>query len=186
MFTEGYSEEQLEQMNIALLKLLYYDNSFKVLKQHILAVKTVFFQPNQELIDLVKQRLHDHYGPRPYGFARYSTRKVHIERRLTHHYANGYSYLDEHEYAGRVEELSYEAHSDDDETSRAIYTLRILDRGDNPNNLRAALYDNYSGSHCMHDYDCCGCWTHRVHKVKHIHLGNITLYRVYVHSSRNY
>ncbi len=94
MFTEGYSEEQLEQMNIALLKLLHYDTNFKRLKEYILAVKTVFFQPHQELIDLAKQRIDDYHGPRPYGFARYSTRKTYIDRRLTHNYRDGYSDLD--------------------------------------------------------------------------------------------
>lgn len=50
--------------------------------------------------------------------------------------------------------------------------------------IKQALRDYFQQVGCHHEYDCCGCWSHRVRGVRR--LGNDRRWAVMVSSSRNY
>jgi hypothetical protein len=186
-----FDPAQLEQMNGALFNLLTYCNDVPKLKRYLLEVKTAFFQPYEELAALVRQKLDNEHGARPYGWERFKTQTDTMQFRLTHKYRDGYSYLDEYEDAARLELIACEMSRDNedgcDETSRQTYVYRLISVEDGyKNKLKRMFYSHLGGSSCTHDYDCCGCWTYRVNSVRRIHLGNVVLYKVEVNGSRNY
>jgi hypothetical protein len=187
--TPNTSKEQIIAMNEALLLLLKWEFNFEKAKQHIVAVRTVFFQPASELLDLAKQRLDHQWDPKPRGWDYFRTPKDTIQKRLTHKYRDGYRYLDEYEDVARTEQLSCEMHRDydgADETTRAIYTMRLLSVEEGYDNFEDYFDEYFGGSHCTHDYDCCGCWHYHVTSVERISVGSETLFRVKVGGYRNY
>lgn len=190
MFKEGYDIVQLEEMNVALFSVLalHYKN-YTETKKYILKAKTAFFQPASELSAIAKRLIEDEFDLSPRGWARFRTQKDAIERRKTHHYRDGYSHMDEFEYVGRAEIISCEMHRDYDgcdETTSAVYTLRVIEMFGEEQDFQNGLDDHFSGSNCTHDYDCCGCWHYHVGEIEKIHLGNVALFKVPVHGSRNY
>lgn len=192
MFREGYSEAQLEEMNKALIGLvtLHYCD-YKKCKEWVLKAKTTFFQPENELFETAKRMIEQSLDLSPkYGFDYFTTQKDTIEKRKTFKYRDGYAYLDEYEFVGRVEIISCEMHAEyigSDEVSTSTYVMRVIVKNsDRIKDFSEALYDHFSGSSCTHEHDCCGCWSYRVRKVKHIKLGVVSLFKVVVGGSRNY
>ena len=185
-----FDAEQLEQMNGALFNLLSCCYDVKKLKRYILEVKTAFFQPYTEIVDLVKQKLDNECGGRPYGWDRFKTQIDTMQFRATYQYRDGYSYLDEYEDAARLELIACEMTRDYDgcdETSHQTYVYRLISVEDGyGDGVEGLFYNHLGGSSCTHEHDCCGCWTYRVGGVERIRLGAVDLYKVNVSGSRNY
>ena len=102
--------------------------------------------------------------------------KITLERRLSHGYRDGWSYLDRWEVVGTAERVtSYTggevAGGEEDHCWRPGSVLRLNVKRENGVTDRAiadAIRSTFSGSSCQHDYDCCGCvrdWVSDVVKV---------------------
>lgn len=189
MFREGHSQEQLDAMNEALIALTQYSHNYKQAKQFIAEERTAFFQPWRELYELAKARVDRMWDKHINGWEAFVTQKDCVEKRITRRFRDGYSYLDDREYIGKIEILDYKAYEDADEcdeTTTLVYVGRIIENNTNEKEFFEALRDHFGGSSCTHDYDCCGCWHYHVRRVQKIHLGSQTLFKAVVGGSRNY
>ena len=89
---------------------------------------------------------------------------VHAYVNTTNHYADGWRYLDSDNFVATVRltaphMLKHGADRDEGDT----YTQYVrVPRGVNAGMLGQALRHTLGGSNCKHEYDCCGCATHRV------------------------
>lgn len=52
--------------------------------------------------------------------------------------------------------------------------------------IATALMDTYSSHGCAHEHDCCGCRSYSASNATRVARGERDLWRVEVHSSRNY
>lgn len=108
---------------------------------------------------------------------------VELERRLTHKYASGYSYLDEHEYLGVALPIAATKQKGDDEYWRNTMVVKVeAEDGVLQSQIIEALDDTFSGGGCRHEHDCCGCVSTSVNNVRPMKDGHYALRMSY---SRN-
>lgn len=86
-----------------------------------------------------------------------------LQIRKTHGYRDGWSYLDEWEDIGTYEieargEKDYDPDSYEDAFSQVLMVRVESDAS--LDDIRRALQAAFSGSHCQHEYDCCGCYSY--------------------------
>ena len=94
--------------------------------------------------------------------------KITLYKRLTHKYADGWSYLDKSLYIGTARSLGQKTMKEDGE-SKTVLALFLVNSKARVPNVKEAFYDTLrSGCRCEHD--CCGHWQSSVSKVRH--LGN--------------
>lgn len=88
---------------------------------------------------------------------------IHLEIRKTHRYRDGWAHLDAWESVGVAKitppRLVEKRPQDQDDYSVGpvmVCTARIPAGQDRELSIRA-LRDEFSGSGCQHEHDCCGC-----------------------------
>jgi hypothetical protein len=89
--------------------------------------------------------------------------KANLFTRLTNRYADGWRHLDTEEFTGTVKVLGVtrqtEGEGYDDGGS---YRYRVVAPSAlKGKDLTRAIGQSMGGSGCRHEYDCCGCATHR-------------------------
>ena len=82
---------------------------------------------------------------------------IHLYKRLTHRYRDGWKWQDGHEYVGVAKLLGGR-----ETENRGIDGYTLINRMVAPSDLRGvdlteAIQNTLSGSRCQHEYDCCGC-----------------------------
>lgn len=104
--------------------------------------------------------------------------------RNTHTYVGTCSDLDSWTSIGSYDVLTSGSEIVDEEDpcepTRIYLVVRV--HSDHPK-IEQALKSSLASAGCAHEYDCCGCWSHYVHNVTHIHTD---LWFVQQHASRNY
>ena len=110
--------------------------------------------------------------------------------RETTRYRAGWAYLDTWQSIGRftVEDKTEPDYGPDDynieEYHQRYMFIRVeLDQPEPFERIRNAIRDEFSGSSCQHEYDCCGCWHRSCYDVWHLEE-NLWLARV--GAGRNY
>ena len=89
--------------------------------------------------------------------------KVYLRERLTHKYRDGYSELDRWDAIGTVKVLAPkrvrepENYDDGGEVQFRVIAPAALATRD----LSDAIYQEFSGTSCQHEHDCCGCALYR-------------------------
>jgi hypothetical protein len=82
---------------------------------------------------------------------------LHLYERKSHHYRDGWSGLDRHDFVATVKvtppKMVREPEGYDD---GGVYIMHARAPRGTPN-LKRALQDSLSNSGCKHEYDCCGC-----------------------------
>ena len=106
-----------------------------------------------------------------------------LEKRLTHRYNSGWSYLDKHEYLGQAQAIAATPHKGNDEYWRNTLLVKVVDcHGVEQDDILSALYSTFSGGRCQHEHDCCGCVSTSVNNVRPLKDGHYALRMSY---SRN-
>lgn len=137
---------------------------------------------------------------------------IDLKKRLTFGYVGTYQHLDKWETLGMLDEigqrelpLSEEEQADICEPKRhEVFAVLTLDPAAGTydrwtkiqpadkdldyhiwleKEIQTALCHTYSRQGCAHEYDCCGCRSHSASSAQRV-TGN--LWRVEIHSSRNY
>ena len=90
--------------------------------------------------------------------------------RLTHHFAPGWSDLDDDRHVGTARLTPWRlARPPQDYDDGGVYTSTATVRTQDRRAARAierALADTLGGSRCRHEHDCCGCATTRAYARK--------------------
>ena len=186
--TPNTSDEQIIAMNDAWMTMLKMGYSAARATATIKAVRTAFFQPAQELIDLSETRTSYEGTPKRTLETAFKTVKGALEIRTTKKYRDGWSHLDEWAFLGRFELISaYHTHDYDgcDETSETTLAYMVesdIDAGAATEAIEAM--ETRSG--CTHDYDCCGCWHYSADVTEIVTLGKYNIFHCVVKGSRNY
>lgn len=83
--------------------------------------------------------------------------ELHLYKRLTHKYQDGWSSLDESVYIGTAKMLSRRMLKDNGIDGRMHLTRVIAPASLGNTDLSDAIQSTLSFSRCRHEYDCCGC-----------------------------
>ena len=85
--------------------------------------------------------------------------ELHLYKRLTHKYQDGWSSLDESVYIGTAKMLSRRMLKDNGIDGRVHLTRVIAPASLGSTDLSDVISSTLSYSRCKHDFDCCGCAT---------------------------
>ena len=106
--------------------------------------------------------------------------------RETRHYNTGYRHLDKWLTIGTFNVLASTTVDDDDDLCEGRTTTMLVcvevEPAYDEKQVERALSEEFSGSSCQHEYDCCGCRSFHA-TAEHLSKGH---YKVVVSSSRNY
>lgn len=106
--------------------------------------------------------------------------QITLSARLTFGYSPGWDSLDKWgEYIGAKVLAEKRHHKDDGYTT----TRTIVCKHKDSKLIMAAIRSTFTRSNCRHEYDCCGCYTHRITRLHRVKRGE---YSVTVCSSPNY
>ena len=83
-------------------------------------------------------------------------RHVHLYKRLTHRWAPGWADMDEHQMVTPANLTGWRQTLNPDVYTATATVPAGASRRDARDIVRA-LIDTLGGSHCTHEYDCCGC-----------------------------
>lgn len=113
--------------------------------------------------------------------------QLHLYQRLSHKWAPGWSHLEDEKFLLTAKALygpSVEDPNGDSITDEHIQSvcIKLPPHDFKPSQIRNALYAQFSGTSCRHEYDCCGCWcsSATVEQKDHRH------WSVKIRSYRNY
>ena len=95
--------------------------------------------------------------------------KITLSKRLTHKYANGWDYLDEHAEIGTARALGSKVTKEDGE-SKTTLALFLVASKESVQDVKTSLHDSLRHS-CRCEHDCCGHWQSTVSKVRHLGKG---------------
>lgn len=114
---------------------------------------------------------------------------INLYERKSFHYIDAYKHLDKEVWLGTAKVLVRKRSRDDcdesydyEERNTTRYSIQLPPHNTKPSVIRNALYNQFAGSSCTHEYDCCGCRSYyaNVKQVSH------RRWSVVVTSSRNY
>lgn len=118
---------------------------------------------------------------------RFNRETVALERRLSHKYVPGWSYLDSHEPVGvaviRCRDVEVDEEDPCEYTTVTMIVEVHTDQVENSYTIMQAIRDSFGGGRCQHEWDCCGCWTTYVTEMAH---ATNNKWLVETRSSRNY
>lgn len=83
--------------------------------------------------------------------------ELHLYKRLTHKYQDGWSSLDESVYIGTAKMLSRRMLKDNGIDGQMHLTRVIAPASLGNTNLSDVIHSTLSFSRCRHEHDCCGC-----------------------------
>jgi hypothetical protein len=128
------------------------------------------------------------YREADYAAAEFQPFSTSLALRKTHQFVGTWQHEDQWDHMGSVvvqQKISQITDDEDccDPTITNMICEVTLAFGVDRENVRQALRDTFTKQGCSHDWDCCGCVSTSVRRVKHIH-GNTFVVSTY--SSRNY
>lgn len=110
-----------------------------------------------------------------------------LSKRITHRYVGTYRHLDQWEEVGTMSEILSTvvppSESEDGSAGPKTTKLITVDSSHPKKEIERALRDRFTKQGCAHDYDCCGCASHSVSRVKKVAA---KLYEVEIHTSYNF
>lgn len=83
--------------------------------------------------------------------------QLHLYKRMTHQYRDGWRYLDDEQYIGTAKVLAYRLTADEGSDGHTHVTRVIAPASLRAVDLTRAIEDTLSGGSCQHEHDCCGC-----------------------------
>lgn len=88
-----------------------------------------------------------------------SMERISLEVRKTHRYRDGWSYLDERQHVGTAVITPFRRvrEAEDYDTGPVTVARARIPAGQDRELSIRALRDEFSGSGCQHEHDCCGC-----------------------------
>lgn len=103
---------------------------------------------------------------------------IHLQRRLTNVYGDGWSDLDDWRDAGSAKLLPMrkvrDGNGHDDLGAFIVHAVVKATPGTSLHQARVALADQLSQSSCRHEHDCCGCQFRSAHVI-HAHKRKVVL-----------
>ena len=105
--------------------------------------------------------------------------------RRTHGYVGTWRHLDKWDEIGSAEVIATRAHEIEDNGYSHVNRINIVCVSTDapPEDIKEALYSEFSSHGCSHEYDCCGCWSTSARTVRRLGPDR---YAVLTSSSQNY
>ena len=111
-----------------------------------------------------------------------------LQKKKTRKYRGAWDHLDEWESVALYENVMYggikeEGNLEQSQSQEMLIRVYDIDPTATEGDILQAIRDEFTYSHCQHDYDCCGCRSYHTHEVIPLSKG---YYLITQTSSRNY